>query len=227
MNNLNPSLTTTIRKQHLALRLSMWAGVIAPILFVCVFSLAGILKPAYLSQPISYLEIGAYGWIERTNFIVLGMLLMLFAFGFFRSMNLFIRRVPLFASTALLSLVGLAFVNDGIFIPAAPEESLNVVHAVLHGIGFEVIFFSLPVACLIIGWQLRKVAVWRGYSWYSIITGLITVIPALFVLFSSSAPSGTPSPSFVGLINRAFVIEALAWYVVMGIHMLILRKRSA
>ncbi len=224
MNDFNPSSAATSRKRSLALRLCIWAGVIGPILFVFVFSLDGFLKPSYsaMSQPISYLEVGSNGWIQSANFIVLGLLLILFALGFSQRMDPLIKQLPLLASTALLLLVGLAFANDGVFIPAAPGESQNAVHAVLHTTGFEVIFFSLPIACLIIGWQLRKTAVWHGYGWYSIITGLITVIPALFVLFSSFASPGTQTPSFAGLINRIFVVEALAWYVVMGIRMLTL-----
>jgi uncharacterized membrane protein len=226
MSDLNPSSAVTSSKRSLALHLCIWAGVIGPVLFVFVFSFDGFLKPDYLSQPISYLEVGSYGWIQSANFIVLGLLLILFALGFFQRMNPLIKQLPLLISTVLLLLVGLAFANDGVFIPAAPSESQNAVHSVLHAIGFEVIFSLLPIACLIIGWQLRKTAVWRGYSWYSIITGIITVIPALFVLFSSFAPSGTQSSSFVGLINRIFVVEALAWYVVMGIRMLTLVKKS-
>jgi putative Mn2+ efflux pump MntP len=199
-----------------------------PILFVFVFSLDGLLKPEYLSQPISYLELGANGWIQSANFIVLGLLLIVFAFGLTQKANLPIKKVPMLISTVLLLLVGLAFINDGMFVPAAPIESPNIIHAVLHGIGFEVIFLSLPIAYLLIGWQLRKIASWRIYGWYSIVSAFITVIPALFVIVSSFAPasSGAQSPSFVGLINRIFVIEALAWYVVTGVHMLTLIKRN-
>ncbi len=182
MNDFNPSSAATSRKRSLALRLCIWAGVIGPILFVFVFSLDGFLKPSYsaMSQPISYLEVGSNGWIQSANFIVLGLLLILFALGFSQRMDPLIKQLPLLASTALLLLVGLAFANDGVFIPAAPGESQNAVH------------------------------------------GLITVIPALFVLFSSFASPGTQTPSFAGLINRIFVVEALAWYVVMGIRMLTL-----
>jgi Protein of unknown function (DUF998) len=227
MNDFNSLSPATNNKQNLALRLCIWVGIIEPILFVFVFSLDGILKPGYsaMNQPISYLEVGSNGWIQSANFIVLGLSLILFAFGFFQSMAPLIRRLPLLISTVLLLLVGLAFVNDSIFIPAAPDESQNVIHSVLHTIGFEVIFFSLPIACLIIGWQLWKTTDWRGYSLYSIITGPITVVPALFVLFTLSAAPGTQNAP-VGLINRIFVVEALAWYVVMGMRMLSLIKKN-
>jgi hypothetical membrane protein len=226
MSDFNSLSTTANEKQKLVLRLCIWAGVIEPILFVLIFSLDGILKPGYsaMDQPISYLGVGSNGWIQSANFIILGLSVILFAFGFFRRMEPLITRLPLLASTILLLLVGLAFVNDGIFIPAASAELQNALHAVLHTIGFEVIFFSLPIAYLIIGWQLWKITAWRGYSLYSIIAGLITVIPALFILFSLSAAPGTQNPSFTGLINRIFVVEALAWYVVMGIRMLSLQE---
>ena len=229
MSNITPAYTTTNQLQRYAVRLCIWAGIMIPFLFVLIFSLAGFLKPTYLAQPISYLELGANGWLQRTNFIILGLFLILFTVGLSQRMNSLIKRMPLRVSTGLLLLVGLAFVNDGVFTPAAPGEIQNVVHAVLHGVGFEVIFFSLPIACLIIGWQLRKRASWRTYGWYSLMTGCITVIPALFVVVSSFTPasSGTQSPSFVGLINRIFVVEALAWYVITGIRLLTFAKRNS
>src|SRR6266568_9018894 len=126
MSDCTLSSTAPSRKRSLALRLCIWAGVIGPILFVFVFSLDGFLKPNYTSLPISYLELGANGWIQSANFIVLGLLLMLFALGFSQRMDPLIKRLPLLASTVLLLLVGLAFANDGVFIPAAPTESADV-----------------------------------------------------------------------------------------------------
>jgi hypothetical protein len=111
--------------------------------------------------------------------------------------------------------------------PAAPGEAPDAGHAVLHTIGFEVIFFCLPAVCLLMGVQLRRIATWRGHGWYSIITGLVTVIPGVFVILSLFGPGGDETPSFAGVINRFFVVEALAWYVVMGIRILTLGLASA
>lgn len=226
MENSNIASAPTSRKRSMALRLCIWAGVVGSVLFVLVFTLDGMLKPGYsaMSRAISYLEVGSNGWIRSTNFMVLGLLLILFALGFSQWMYPVIKQLPLRASTIFLLLVGLAFISAGLFTPAAPGESQNVVHAILHTTGFEVVFFSLPIACLIIGWQLRKTVAWRGYGWYSIITGLITVIPAVFGLISPFASTGTQTPSFAGLINRIFVVEAFAWYVVMVIRMLTLER---
>ncbi len=57
-----------------------WAGIIAPALFVSVFSIEGWLRPGYnpFSTYVSALSLGARGWIQIVNFILLGVLLLLF-----------------------------------------------------------------------------------------------------------------------------------------------------
>lgn len=221
------SAASTSGQRSLALRLCLGAGIVAPILFVLAFTLDSLLKPGYsaMSQAISYLEVGANGWIQSANFIILGLALILFALSFSHWMGPLMTPIGLRASTLLLLLVGLGFVNDGIFIAGSPSESPHAVHVVLHTIGFDVIFFSLPMACLIVGARLARTRGWRGYGWYSLITGLITLVPVIFSLLSIFTPATQTQPfALAGLINRIFVIEALAWYVVMGSHLFAQRR---
>ena len=226
MSNLETSPVPTNGKRSIALRLCLWAGVVGPILFVLVFTIDGFLQPHYsaMSQAVSYLAVASNGWIQDANFIVLGLLLILFALGFSRWMRPVIKQGPLLASTILLLLVGLGFINSGLFTAAAPGESPTAVHIVLHTIGFNVIFLSLSIACLIVGWQFRKTVAWRGYGWYSLITGLVTLVItflgllASFGLFSNGTQA--PPPPYAGLFNRILVVEAFAWYVVIAGRML-------
>jgi hypothetical protein len=192
---------------------------------VLVFTIDGFLKPGYsaMSQAVSYLAVGSNGWIQGANFIVLGLSLTLFALGFFQWMRPVIKQSWLFVSTIFLLLSALGYVAAALFVAAAPGEPQTALHVVLHTLSFQVIFFSLPIACFLIGEQLRKTVAWCGYGWYSIITGLITLIPAFFSLASFFSTGGTQSLG--GLFNRIFVIEALAWYVVMGSRILILARR--
>ena len=224
MKDLNISTVPTSRKRSMIMRLCTWAGTVGPILFVLVFTIDGFLKPGYsaMSQAVSYLAVGKNGWIQDANFIILGLLLTLFALAFFQWMRPVIKQIPLLAGTIFLLPTALGYIGAGLFIAAAPGEPQTALHVVLHTLSFQVIFFSLPVACVIIGWQLRKTVGWRGYGWYSIITGLVTVIPALFSVASFFSSGGTQSLG--GLFNRIFVIEALAWYVVMASRMLVLER---
>src|SRR6266516_1968181 len=95
------------------------AGVVGPILFVLVFTIDGWLSPGYspLSQSVSSLgTTGTYAWIQNTNFVVFGLLLMAFAVGFSRQMREVLSRQALRTSTLLLLLTGAGLVNDGFFM---------------------------------------------------------------------------------------------------------------
>ena len=70
--------------QYLAL-----AGLIGPILFVTIFTIAGFLRPGYsaIRDAISDLGVGDDAWIQNANFLLFGALLVTFAIGFFRAMR--------------------------------------------------------------------------------------------------------------------------------------------
>ena len=60
-----------------------WAGMLAPILFVSGFTIAGWLRQGYnpLSTYVSELSLGPRGWIQIANFIILGLLMLVFSRG--------------------------------------------------------------------------------------------------------------------------------------------------
>lgn len=64
-------------------KLGIWAGITAPVLFVGIFLLEGWLRPGYdaMSQYVSELSLGPRGWIQIANFLITGLLLLLFAFS--------------------------------------------------------------------------------------------------------------------------------------------------
>src|SRR5450759_1070787 len=64
-------------------KLSAWAGILAPIIFVGVFTVEGVLRNGYdpMRMYISVLSLGNRGWIQISNFIVLGLLLFIFTLG--------------------------------------------------------------------------------------------------------------------------------------------------
>jgi len=61
-------------------RLAAWAGILGPVLFVAIFTIEGWLRPDYqpLSTYVSALSLGPRGWIQMTNFVVFGILLLAF-----------------------------------------------------------------------------------------------------------------------------------------------------
>ena len=196
------------------------AGIGGPILFVLVFTIDGWLSPGYssLSQSVSSLgTTGTYAWIQNTNFVVFGLLLMAFAVGFSRQMREVLSREGVWVSSLLLLLTGAGLVNDGFFT----QDSVMTFHGLLHALGFLVIFASLIVALLLIGRQLSSIAAWRGYGWYSTITGLLTL--GVLVL---SAVLADPL-HMTGLFQRILVVVAFGWYVVMGCRLFVFTRAQA
>ena len=56
---------------------------IAPVLFVAVFTIEGSLRVGYdpISSYVSELSLGPRGWIQIANFVVFGALVLVFASG--------------------------------------------------------------------------------------------------------------------------------------------------
>jgi len=100
---------------------------------------------------------------------------------------------------------------------------------VLHEPGnFELAFFPLTIASLITGSQLRKIVGWRIHGWYSMITGLLTIIPPLANLAPQTSFSNpSRAVQFGGLFERILLVIAFAWYVILAIRMLTAQEKPA
>jgi hypothetical protein len=198
-------------------RLSLWAGVISPFLFVLIFTIDGFLHPTYsqMTQMISFLSVQAEnGWIQNGNFLLCGLLFLIFASGFFQGMRTIISRKAQVVASIFLALAGLALMNEGFNPTSLPGQPLGV-HGLLHDIGFVVIFGSLIVVPIVTGQALVKTVGWRGYGWYSIFSGFLTLVLLFSLIFTA-----VTFPSIVGLVNRLQIFGSFIWYIVTGWHLL-------
>jgi hypothetical membrane protein len=204
--------------------IAAWAGVTGPILFFVVSMIDGFLHPNYsaLSEPISNLGAKApNAWIQNANFFLSGLLLVIFAIGFFWQLHPLVRRWWVIVSTFFLLLTGVCLALASVFptdIPGYPPVTL---HGLIHDIIFFVVFGTLLIAVLLSGLHLRKIPGWRRYGWYSIIQAVV-----MFILFVILAAVTVPDVGLMGLFQRIFVYEAFSWYVVIGIHMLVVNTRA-
>jgi hypothetical membrane protein len=216
-------------RQQVILRRGLWAGIVGPLLFVLTFTFDGALTPGYsaINNAVSDLEFGAYGWIQRANFLLLGLLLIVFALAFLQAIRPVLPPGWRQLSAALLMCTSVGFLIASLFLPAARGESQRTVHAILHTVAFTLCFTSLGVACLLISVPFLNTHGWGGLGWYSLITGVVTLIPPLgnlFSLFASApqTPISNPGAEFSGggLINRVGIVIAFAWIVVLAVRLL-------
>jgi hypothetical membrane protein len=208
------------RRGSITPRILALVGVIGPILCVLVFTLAGFLRPGYspIHQAISDLGVGPNAWILNTDLVISGLLFIIFAIGFYQRMRPVISGKWLLASTILLVLSGAGVANEGFFHEPPHGDPAAHLHILIHAIGLSVLFYSLIIALLIIGWHLCKIPTWRRYGWYSVFTALVTF--GLLVVPTQLAGSG----QVAGFIERVQVVVAFAWSVVMGLRLFTLER---
>jgi hypothetical membrane protein len=184
------------------------AGIVGPIVFVTICTVFGLVTPGYssLTQVISNLEVVRNGWIQQLNFLQCGTLIVVFAVGFRQAMLRVIQR-HLRLATAFLVLSGAGMVEASYFTPARPIE---------HAIGFLFFIIPLTAAFFVIGRQLLRTDSWRTLGAYSLASGFLTFALLLSFFFLGASEAF----EFIGVVNRLFVMESLAWFVVIGTRLL-------
>lgn len=194
---------------HPLVRWSGLAGLVGPAVFVLVFLVFEALTPGYspVSEPISNLEDVPNGWVQQLNFLQCGTLIALFGIGFGRHLEAALGRGAK-SVQALLVVSGTGMVEASYFTPATPVE---------HVIGFLFFMISLLACILVVARRLLRSPL-RSLGAYSLGTGLaVLALLVAFFVAGAAAPSGA-TPAGAGIINRVFVVLALAWVFVMGSH---------
>lgn len=209
----------------------VWAGIGAPLFFALVFTLDGALMPSYSSynEAISYLEVGPLGWIQRLNFILLGLLLVGFARAYAERMRGAQARGWVRTTTTLLTLSALGWIVAGLFAPnpyLAPQ--MNNLHAYLHQLSFIIVFLPFALGSVVAGIAGLLTRGWRVYGVYALINGLVLLVPPIGSLSYLIDQSfiGDPNSPGGGLFNRVALAVFFAWYIITAI-ILLRRGRSA
>jgi hypothetical membrane protein len=212
--------TKSAGEQKVSIRLLLAGGAIGPLLFMVVFLIEGATRPHYSvwQDGVSALELGEGGWMQSTNFIVCGALVLGFAIG----LRLLLRTGR--GSTwgpILLGIVGLCMIGAGIFVTdpglGYPHEASTItltVHGTLHNLISLVGFISLPAACFVLARRDAADPASRGWAWYSVATGLLVVV--FFVLTAVVEVLGGPT----GLTQRIFLIVGWSWIALLAIRLM-------
>jgi hypothetical membrane protein len=210
-----PSRTNTATRAMLA------CGVIAGPLFVAIATVQLLTREGFdlRRHPISLLSLGEHGWIQVTNFILAGLLSIIFSVGVARVL----RDGPASRwGPRFFALFGVGLVIGGIFradpalgFPAGAPEGYPehiTTHGMIHAFAPPLSFLSLIAASLVIARRLAAGGLRRA--------ALITRIVAA-VCFVLSVPVGP------GFSIRLFIAVALAFAWVAGYGLYLLRQLRA
>ena len=208
----------TQRRTDATTRAMLAAGVLAGPLFVATATFQILTRDGFdlRRHPISLLSVGEHGWLQVTNFIVAGVLSIIFSVGVAR---VFTDGPGSRWGPRLCALFGVGLVIGGVFkadpalgFPAGAPEGIPEhisTHAMLHAFAPPLAFLSLIGACLVIARRFAADGLVRA--------ALVTRIVAA-VCFVLSVPVG------FGFSIRLFVAVTLAFaWVAVYAHYLMRR----
>lgn len=210
----------------MATRLLLACGVIGPLLNIVVLLVLGAIRPGYNAWyiPDSSLELGEGGWIQITNYIICGLLLLGFAIGLRRILHT--GRGSTWGPI-LLGIFGLSFIGIGIFVTdpvlgyPAGALSTPTIPGTLHDLLGQLQFISLAAACFVLARRDAADPASRGWVWYSVVTGLLVIASDIVFVLIFKLLDGGP----VGLIARIGIIVSGCWVALLAIRQM--RKKGS
>jgi hypothetical protein len=207
-------------------QLAAWAGMIGSALFVAVFTIEGWLRPGYnpFSMFVSELSLGPRGWIQIANFVVIGVLFLVFARGVAAE---FQEGKASRAGPILLMIIAISLLVSGPFVmdPATtPREQMSW-HSRLHWLFGALVFSLSPISCFVFLRRFQQDPEWRPLRWWTLAVGTIT---AAAVILLSVGPTRAPAPpnafnEWNGLIQRTLLVPYFTWIFIFALR---LHRRS-
>ena len=209
--------TLSMRQRQLA----AWAGIVGSALFVAVFTIEGWLRPGYepLSTYISALSLGSRGWIQRTNFIVLGVALLLFSRGVaaeFQTGKASRWGLILLTTIAILFIVSGPFVMD----PMGTPQNQITIHGTIHGLAGGIIFIMMPISCFVFLRRFRSDPNWRSLQGWTLALGIIVAAAVVMLTICSKSPDlQIVFKDWLGLIQRFIVVPFMLWIFIVALRL--------
>jgi len=195
------------------------AGIAGAVLFVATFTIEGWLRPEYDARRmfISELALGPRGLVQIVNFVVAGMLTMLFARGLATEFP------TARAGVVAIRLVGLGLVGGGAFVmdPLTTPFRARHWHGHLHGVFGALIMYGMLIGPLLFGREFRRDPRWRPLAPWTTAVAAVTlvltlVLPVVVELQRTGATTTLPG----GAIQRTHHIVYFVWQVVVAARLL-------
>jgi hypothetical membrane protein len=204
-------------------KLLLTGGVLAGPIYIIV-GIAQILTRAGFDitrHPLSFMSLGDLGWIQITNLIVTGLLVIAAAIGLRRlaQADKRLRRGAL-----LLGIYGLGVIGGGLFVPdpalgfppGTPDTYPQTMswHGLLHFIFGQIGFLALIVASFVYARYFAANGL-RGWAMFSTLTGALF----LFAIIATIATSAGEGSVWALLVLYAAVILAWIWLAALSYYM--------
>lgn len=200
----SPELSSTRSR---SMRWAATAGIAGPIVFTLGFlGQEQLRRGEYdpVSELVSALEAGDNGWIQQLNFVVLGVLTMIFAVGLHR--GLAASRAGIVGPVALF-ISGAASVLAAIF-PLREDASGVTYDPGGHQIAGTIFFGSSCVALIALSRRCAPDPRWRSLAGWVMTAGVLAALSFPF-MGAMVIPDDAPFHEWAGLAQRIVVLAFL------------------
>jgi hypothetical membrane protein len=189
------------------LTLTGWVGIAGPVLFTLTFvgqELARMEEYSPLTEQVSALEAGPNGWIQQVNFVVFGVLTMVFAVGLHQGL----RPVRLgVIGPALFFVTGIAAIMAGVF--PLREDAAGVTYDPGGHMPAGVTFFlGSTLALIVISYRVARDPRWRSLGPFMIAVAVAMVVGNV-LMARLVIPDDAPLHDWAGLGQRILVVGLL------------------
>lgn len=208
-------IRTQMNKNQL-LRTSALAGIVAPILYVGLVLILGLLEPGYnhLTDMMSVLGgvAGLRGMVFNTGLVVISVLVGLFTLGFHRNLNQGagsqVGPGLLFLSS--LGMLGLAYFScSQNCANVAAQDLSGIVHIIIAG----VTGLSLGMAPLFFLRRMKEDSRWQKYYQFTLLIAILANIAGALLWYAFFT---TRLPAIDGLLQRLTIIFPCIWMFTMA-----------
>lgn len=200
----------------------IFAGLIAPFLFVFIFMLEPFLHPGYnsLTMFVSELSLGSYGWIQILNFIVFGFLLIIFS----RAVaSIFSERNLPRTGPVLLAVIGISYLLSGPFTtdPGTIFTAQESIHGIIHGIFGAIVFTLMPVVCFVFLKSFRTDEKLNSFQWITLVFATVITMAVVLLTIATKLPiTAAMFNGWLGVIQRAAIIPFMLWVSLFALKLL-------
>jgi hypothetical protein len=200
-------------------------GALSGPLFILTFIIEGVMRKHYseVSNPVSMLALGSFGWVQVINFLITGVLVLAFANGLWRRY----RTSPVMsASASLIAILAFGIIGAGVFTTDAGVVQLHGLlnqtwHLSLHGLFHRCFaastFLVLPASSFVMA---RQFCQWRQTGWaiYSLLSGIGSLL--FFFLLAHAIDLTDGVGGYAGLYERISIVIGLGWLSILAVKLL-------
>lgn len=204
-------------------RTALWCGAVAGPLFLLVATLLGATRRRYDARrlPISLLAVGRYGWTQIANFVLCGILVVVFAAG----LHFALEGRGATWGPIMFALIGMGLVGAGLFAtdpgrgfpPFGEAEPGPTLHGHFHDVFSLLVFAGFPAAAFVMAAHFTA----HGEHRWAVGTRLCGSVLAVgfVVVLVAFNREGAPA-DVAGVIQRVWLAVAFGWLTAVSIHVL-------